>query len=266
MKKVFSKDFKKIHKPRKDSHKGQNGRLMIIAGSEMYHGASILPLKIASRIVDLVYFSSVPINNELVKMMKADLTDFIAIPRRKVDKYIEKVDCVLIGPGMGTGWRSKRLTKKLLVKYPKKKFVLDADSLKVIKPELLNENCIVTPHKREFEKLFGVKPTGDKIKKMSKKYGCVIVLKGKEDIICSPKECRENKTGNEGMTKGGTGDVLAGLISALACKNKLFTAACLGTFINGLAGDKLEKKVSHYYNAFDLAEEIPKTMKWLEDQ
>jgi NAD(P)H-hydrate epimerase len=266
MEKVSEKDFKKLHEPRKDSHKGKNGRLLIIAGSEVYHGASILPLKVASRIVDLVYFSSVPVNRELVKMMKADLTDFIAIPRRKIEKYLKKVDCVLIGPGVGLGWRTKRLTRRLLKKYPYRKFVIDADALKVIKPESLNKNCIVTPHKREFEQLFGVKTTEDNVEKMSKKYNCVIVLKGTKDIICSPQECKENKTGNEGMTKGGTGDVLAGLISALACKNELFTAACVGTFVNGLAGDRLEKKVSHYYNAFDLAEEIPKTMKWLEDQ
>jgi NAD(P)H-hydrate epimerase len=66
------------------------------------------------------------------------------------------------------------------------------------------------------------------------------------------------------MTKGGTGDVLAGLIAALACKNDLFLAACAGTFLNGLAGDRLFKKVSYYYSASDLISEIPKAIKWSE--
>ncbi len=266
MRKVSPKDFKKLYKPPKDSHKGENGRLLIIAGSEMYHGASILPLKVASRIVDLVYFSSIPRNNEIVNRMKSDLTDFITIPRIKLWKYIEKVDCILIGPGMGKGWRTRRITRKTLKKYPKKKKVLDADSLKVIKPELLNKNCIITPHLKEFEILFKLKPNEKNAKKMAKKYGCVIILKGVEDLICSSEKCKINTTGNEGMTKGGTGDVLAGLISALACKNDLFLAACVGSFINGKAGDRLKKEVSNYYSAFDIAEEIPKTMKWLEYQ
>jgi len=67
------------------------------------------------------------------------------------------------------------------------------------------------------------------------------------------------------MTKGGTGDVLAGLITALAAKNDLYLAASAGVFINGLAGDRLSKKVSHYYNASNLIHEIPRALKWCED-
>jgi len=265
MEKISIKDFKKLYVPPKDSHKGQNGRLMIIAGSEMYHGASILPLKVASRIVDLVYFSSVHENNEIVQKMKSELPDFIVLPRKKIWEFIDKMDCVMIGPGLGENRKTKKLTEKLLKKYPDKKFLLDADSLKIINPKFLTKNCIITPHKKEFEKIFGVSASKKNVPIMSKKYGCIIVLKGSEDMVCSPEYCRINNTGNQGMSKGGTGDVLSGLISALACKNDLFLSACAGVFINGLSGDRLKKKVSYYYNVSNLAEEIPKTMKWLED-
>jgi NAD(P)H-hydrate epimerase len=93
-------------------------------------------------------------------------------------------------------------------------------------------------------------------KAMSKKYGCIIVLKGREDVICSKENCYINKTGNAGMTKGGTGDVLAGLIGGLAAKNDLLFAACAGTYLCGAAGDRLLKKRGYFYNASDLLEEI----------
>jgi len=266
MEEVSIADFKRLWKPDEDSHKAENGRLLIIAGSELYHGASILPLKVASRIVDLVYFFSVPENNEIVKEMKSDLPDFIVVPRDRVMDFMGKVDCVLIGPGLPDNEDTQKLTEELLKNYPDKKFVLDAGSLSAIDPEILTENCIVTPHKGEFEKLFGVEPSEEIMEMMCEKYGCVIVLKGPEDLICSKETCKINKTGNVGMTKGGTGDVLSGLIAALACKNDLVLAVCVGNFVNGLAGDRLKERLSRYYNASDLVEEIPKTMKWLEEQ
>ena len=113
--------------------------------------------------------------------------------------------------------------------------------------------------------LKGSKATKQAIKKMAKKYGCIIVVKGKEDYVASDTQFKINKTGNVGMTKGGTGDVLAGLIASFACQNDLFISATAGVFINGLAGDRLKKKVSSYYNASDLIKEIPKTIKFCED-
>jgi hypothetical protein len=95
----------------------------------------------------------------------------------------------------------------------------------------------------------------------AKRHNCIILLKGKEDIVCSPQECCLVKGGNAGMTKGGTGDVLAGLVAALACKNDPFLAAAAGSYINKAAGDALFEKVGYYFNASDLIEEIPKIMK-----
>jgi len=255
-------EVKVLHRPEPRSHKGDNGKVLIVGGSTQFHGAPILAGETASKTSDLVYFSSTAENNEIIKKMKAKLPDFIITPRKDIDKIAKKVDVILIGPGLGITEESRVLTNKLLKKFKTKKIVLDADALKVVDKKLLNKNCIVTPHKQEFKQLFGIFGSEQTVKKMAKKYKCIIVLKGATDFIASENEFKINKTGNASMTKGGTGDVLAGLIAGLAATNELFLAATAGAFINGLAGDRLDKRVSHYYNASDLVEEIPKTIKW----
>lgn len=264
-KKTGPGEVQALYKPPPDSHKGENGKLMVIGGSRLFHGPTFLALKTASRIVDWVFYSSVPENNELVRKLKLKMAEVTVVPRERLDEFIKKVDCVLIGSGMEATKDTKILTEKLLKKYKAKKFALDADALKVVNPKLLNKNCVVTPHAKEFGMLFGIKATDVNIKKMAKRYGCVVLLKGKIDVIASPDEIKFNYTGNQGMTKGGTGDVLAGLTAAFACKNDLFLAASAAAFVNGLAGDRLKKKVSYYFNASDLVGEIPKTIKWCEE-
>ena len=258
-------EVKSLYKPTEKSHKGDNGELLIIGGSKMFHGAPLLAAKIASKIVDLVYFSSILENNELIKKIKSRLCEFITVPRDEVVNFVKKVDTVLIGSGMGISEETRTITNQLLKRFKNKRFVLDADALKVVDKKLLNKNCIITPHREEFKSLFGLAASKKAVFKMARKYKCIIVLKGARDYLSDGNELKANTTGNAGMTKGGTGDVLAGLIAALACKNDLFLAASAGVFINGLAGDRLKKKVSYYYNASDLINEIPKTIKWCED-
>lgn len=107
---------------------------------------------------------------------------------------------------------------------------------------------------------------------MAKKYNCTIVLKGPTDIVCGldngerppTLKLRRVEGGNAGMTKGGTGDVLAGLIASLYCKNNdPFLTASAGSYINKKAGENLFKRVGYYFNASDLADEIPIVMKSL---
>ncbi|HEX7456621.1 MAG TPA: NAD(P)H-hydrate dehydratase [Candidatus Nanoarchaeia archaeon] len=261
--KIDSSIVKDLYKPPKGSHKGQNGVALIVGGSKRFHGAPLFAAKIASKIVDLVYFSSVPENNELIKKMKSELCDFIAVPRGEALDVADKTDAILIGPGLGVSDKTKSLINNLLKKFPNKKFVLDSDAFAGLDKHLLGKNCVVTPHKKEFKEFFGLDASKKAALEMAKKYGFTIVLKGVEDYISNGEELRVNTTGNAGMTKGGTGDVLAGLIAALACKNDLFLAACVGVFINGLSGDRLKEKVSYYFNASDLVNEIPKTIKHL---
>jgi NAD(P)H-hydrate epimerase len=115
--KIGPGDVKALYKPPADSHRGQNGQLMTIAGSKRYHGAPLLATQMASKIVDLVFFSSVPENNELVRKMKSKLREFIIVPREEVEKFIKRCDAILIGPGMGESRETSGLTNRLLRKY-----------------------------------------------------------------------------------------------------------------------------------------------------
>lgn len=257
-------EVKSLYKPGSDSHKGQNGQLFMIAGSESYHGALVYAAKTASKSVDLIFIYSSPDNLKIIQKIKEDLAEFVPVTEENFAKYMQRSDCVLMGPGLGVSNGVKRRLENTIKAYPNKKYLLDADALKLLKPNILDQNFVVTPHGDEFKQFFGVEASKDSTKEMAKKYGCTIVLKGNVDYICGPIECKENQTGNAGMTKGATGDVLAGLIAALMTKNDNFLAACAGTFLNGLAGDRLKEKVSFWYSASDLVNEIPKARKWCE--
>lgn len=288
--------LKKIYLPAADSHKGQNGRLLITGGSKLFHAASLWALQVASRIVDLVHYSSVPEDNKLVAKLKKEFRNGIVIPRSEIENYIEEDDCILIGPGMvrsdaaeiqsrfnrdkiqnlteleqisDEGIQTYVLTKYLLEKYNYKKWVIDAGALQMMEPEWTPPGAILTPHTREFMTIYlksGLpkeKPTEEKIRLFSQKYNCLILLKGEKDQVVYKDRMIVIPGGNAGMTKGGTGDVLAGLAAALYCKNDAWTSAVAASYINKKAGDELFKKMSFWFNASDLADQIPLTMKRL---
>ncbi len=274
-------DLKKLYKPPSGSHKGQNGKLLIIGGSKLFHASSLWSLKVASRIVDMVFYSSVPENNLIVQKTKEEFRDGIIVKREQIDSYINEADCVLIGPGLprkeglqkGEG-DTKTLTERLLKEYSKKRWVIDGGGLQVMDLEFIPESAILTPHGGEFESLKSkfrnqnskVKFKSKKLEQIaefSKEYNCVALVKGEEDIVCSPSSCVKIQGGNAGMTKGGTGDVLAGFVAALYCKNDAFLSACAGSYINKKAGESLYERVGYYFNTSDLVDEIPKVMKEL---
>lgn len=252
-------DLKKLYAAPAGSHKGQNGRLLVIGGSHLFHAASLWSLTVASRIVDLVHYSSVPENNESVQKAKEEFKNGIVVPRKDVESYIEEDDCILIGPGMTRDNETETLTNTLLRKYPKKQWIIDAGAIQMMDVSLIPKNAILTPHHGEYAQLFG----DQDVAAAAKKHRCIVLLKGGRDIASNGKETRVIEGGNAGMTKGGTGDVLAGLIAALACKNDPFLATIAGSFINKKAGDALYEKVGPYFNATDLAGEIPHVMKML---
>lgn len=279
-------DLKKIYIPPPNSHKGQNGKVLVIGGSHLFHSSSFWALEIASKIADMVFYSSIPLNNEIVKKLKKKFVNGIIVPREKLSDYIAEADCVLIGPGLPRpdGQEigdddTKILTEKLLGKFPNKKWVIDGGSLQVIEPKLIPKGAIITPHRKEFETLFrnvilseAKNPQDpspgtvqhlaqDDIARMAMKYNCIILLKGPVDVVCDSFRCLQIPGGNAGMTKGGTGDVLAGLLAALYAKNDAFLSAATASFINKKAGESLFEKVGLYFNASDLVNEIPGIMK-----
>lgn len=308
--------------PQQGSHKGQNGKLLIIGGSSLFHAASKWSLDIASKFVDMVFYSSVPENNELITEAKQSFWNGIVVNRDVVEDYVEEADCILIGPGMTRTDDTAEITNHLLEKYADKKWVVDAGALQMVDPNLLNENCIITPHKLELQKIYRkrVLQLSTKLKNGSYEgnfegevystsenwndkplwfedqiiyylnnyknlnedaqrnfknkflhaakilHGATIVAKGDIDFILSwNKNYNDSEMivitgGNPGMTKGGTGDVLAGLVAALYCTHDAKTAAVVASYVNKAAGDALYEKVGPYFNASDLVEEIPGVM------
>jgi len=271
----------KLTRPKSDSHKGQNGRLLIIGGSKLFHAASLWSLTVASRIVDLVHYCSVEENNKIVFELKKEFRNGIVISRNDVDDYIKEDDVILIGPGMTRDEETKILTDRLLQKYSEKQWVIDAGALQMMELSHIPKNAILTPHHQEFEILIGKNKelgracrqagirnneenkTAIAVQEFAKEHECIVLLKGKEDVASNGKETKIVEGGNVGMTKGGTGDVLAGLIAAFSCTNDPWTATLAGSFINKKAGDELFKTVGPFFNATDLANQIPMTIKKL---
>ena len=271
MEQVTVEDIKKITVPSHASHKGQNGRMLLIGGSHLFHAASLWSLTVASRIVDLVHYCSVPENNEIVAQAKEEFRNGIVVKRVDVTDYITEDNCILIGPGMTRDKETEALTNTLLANYKQKQWVIDAGALQMMDLIRIPPGAILTPHHQEFQLLWDkmgdkrqVTSDEEKVKQFAQTYHCIVLLKGERDIACDADgNCRVIEGGNGGMTKGGTGDVLAGLIAALACTNDPLLATIAGSFINKKAGDALFQKVGPYFNSTDLANQIPVTMKEL---
>lgn len=248
-----------------DSHKGENGKVLVIGGSEEYVGAPALTGLAALRAgADLVYVACPEKVAYTINALSPDLItiklsgDTLGVRHTvKIMNFIENVDVVAIGPGLGTSAGTQEAVKKLCSNIKKPK-VIDADALKAIKK--IPPNSVITPHRGEFETMFGVKPARDEIMKRADKDK-IILLKGPTDFICNGSEIRENHTGNAGMTVGGTGDILTGIVAGLiAQKVPLFDAAFLGAQINGEAGDILREQMGYCFVASDLLSVIPRVI------
>ena len=175
-----------------------------------------------------------------------------------ISELIDRVDSILIGSGAGLSSQTGELFNKIVTSTDKK-IVIDADALKLVdKQNIIDSNTLVTPHTREFKEFFGCDLPDkryDKIKlleKLSKEYNTVILLKGVVDIVVSPDDYKLNSTGNQGMTVGGTGDLLAGLCVGISTRNTLYESAYISAFILGNAGDKLVEEYGFNYTSSDL--------------
>lgn len=276
---VFNEqELKNLYKPATNSSGEDNGQVTIIGGSELFHGAPIFALKVASRMNDMVFFSSPETSvGEVANLIKSKLMSFIWVPWEDTESYVEKSDAVLIGPGFmrfdsekqteeerdnsehKNGKRSREITEKFLKKFLHKKWVIDAGSLQVMEKEWIPKGAIITPNKKEFGILFG----NTDPEAAARSYNCIIVLKGPETQVVSPNEKIIITGGNPGLTKGGTGDVLAGITVSLLAKNDPLLSACAASFIEKKAADELFKKVGTNYNADDLADQIPEIFNML---
>jgi NAD(P)H-hydrate epimerase len=185
--------------------------------------------------------------------------------------YIEIANAVVLGPGLGLHVETREAVKAVVeaVEMAGKPLLLDADGLKAFSEfkRKLNVPLVLTPHAGEYAILTGkklsenLKERVSEVQRTAAELGAVILLKGPVDIICDEKRFKLNFTGNPGMTVGGTGDVLSGIVGAfLAQQVDPFEAAVAGAFVNGAAGDFVFEEKGYHMVSTDLLEWIPKVL------
>jgi ADP-dependent NAD(P)H-hydrate dehydratase len=270
---------KKFISPRKSSsRKGDNGIVLVVGGSYIYHGAPILASIAALRCgTDLVYTCVPKIN---VAPTRAISPNLIVIPlvdqkltRGAVNKLIgalpRNLDSATIGMGLAIQDRNSLLLLVESLLNRDVRLSLDASALvSEVLPLLKNKNVVVTPHAGEFKRLFGESPPNSKtqriklVEKNAKEYGITVLLKGATDIISNGSITYLYEKKTPAMTVGGTGDVLSGLVAGMLSKSRnTLESAAVATFINGLAGKSTQKKLGLHMTSMDLLDELPYVMK-----
>ncbi len=235
---------------KKFTHKGTYGHALLIAGSYGMMGAAILSARAAIRSgVGLLTVHTPRLGVEIMQtsvpeaLLSIDESDIIFTEPTSLEKY----SSVGVGPGINKKSNTKEALLALLnhVSVP---IVIDADGLNILSEidnwlEVLPKNSILTPHPKEFERLFGSFDDSYSRMLFQQKFSidnkCVIILKGANSCVTTPDgEIWFNTTGNAGMATGGSGDVLTGIILGLLAQfYSVKEAALLGVYLHGLAGD-----------------------------
>src|SRR2546426_9594936 len=263
--------------PSPASHKGQNGRLLVVGGGP-FTGAPAFVGLAAYRIgVDVVHVATPSIAFEPVASASPNLIVH-PLPGARVLKtdvgpimeIASGMDAAVIGPGLGASDATKDAIRAL-VRSLNLPMVLDADALTAAGEDLTclaGKRGVVTPHHKEFEVLSGTTLPAelpakiDAAKAFAKRTGFTVLLKGSPDVITDGVSHRKNKVHNLGMTVGGTGDSLAGICGGLLSKRVApFIAARMAAFANGYAGNLAFEERSYGMMTTDLIEKIPRVLK-----
>lgn len=268
-------------RPSLKSHKGENGKLLIIGGGP-YSGAPSLSALAALRTgVDLVYIASPKKVSSIIASYSPNLIikpllseEYITSKDIEVIRnYIKLVDAVIVGPGAGRAEETLDALTNIVrdIVDIDKPLVIDADAIKAVGRKLSiieNSKTVITPHIGEFTQLTGIKLSEDiderkkVITNWASKLGVSIYLKGHIDILSNGRITRYNRIHNVSMTVGGTGDVLAGIIGALLSKGlKPIYAMRAAAFLNGEAGNNVFQEKSYGLLPTDIIEEIPNVLK-----
>src|SRR5579871_3887695 len=254
--KIFVQSFLKSRN--KFSHKGNFGHALLLVGSYGKIGAAVLAANACLRSGVGLLTAHVPkCGYEIMQisvpeaMINVDDEENI---NTNISEDISKYDAIGVGPGIGTDYKTATLIDRIL-RQNKIPMVIDADALNIISADAkllaaLPPYSIITPHPKEFERLFGASENDFERVKLaimkSVQLQCIIILKGHYTFIATPSgKGYFNSTGNAGMAKGGSGDALTGIITSfLAQHYSPENAAILGVYIHGLAGDLAAKKRS----------------------
>lgn len=251
-----------------DSHKGDHGRIFVIGGGP-YTGAPALAAQAALRTgADLAY---VAVPETVASTVQGYAEDLIVEPYQgdqltseRIDTLLETAthrDVVVIGPGLGTAEETSSAVRAFLDQYDGKA-VIDADALSLVPTIETDATLVCTPHTCEFREMGGSLPEDlqereETLEDFASELGHVVLLKGRYDVISNGEETRINRTGNAGMTVGGTGDVLAGAVGALLATQNPFDAAAIGAYLTGRAGDKVFEEQGNGLLASDLLAHLP---------
>jgi NAD(P)H-hydrate epimerase len=272
-------DAVRVRRP-PEAHKGQFGRLLVIGGSETFSGAPSLVALAAYRTgTDLVFVAAPEKTAQVISAFSPNLISIklpgecLAVAHiRMLREHIEKATAVVVGPGLGQSTKTVSAVRRVLpiIRELRKPLLLDADALRclgVVKKKAFDDSTVLTPHAGEFQAISGKTPPKDlkvrssEVKAFAAKSGAVTLLKGATDVISDGEHVRLNDTGNPGMTVGGTGDVLSGIVAGLISQGvNTFRAAVAGAFINGAAGDLAEERLGYHLTPTDLLEYIPKVL------
>lgn len=264
---------------RAEAHKGDFGRVFVIAGSRGMSGAAILCGSAALR--GGAGLVTVACPQSVWPIIAAANPCFMTFPLPEsehglsplavewLSTFPPKADAVVIGPGLGTN-QAVETVVNVIAKSAKIPVVLDADALNMVDvPASLSTHDgprVLTPHPGEFARLLHltiaeVQSRREELSiEFAQKFGVVVVLKGHGTIVCDGARLYRNTTGNPGMATGGSGDVLAGLIGALLGQGlEPFAAAQLGVFLHGRAGDLARVHFGEVsLTAMDLLDYLPK--------
>ena len=263
-----------VPRPR-DMHKGDAGKVLVIAGSKGMAGAACLCAKAALRTGSGLVQTAV--TDEILNTVQCVVPEATCVERSVAfDSY----DAIAFGPGLGVSEEGKDLLLKVLNEY-EGPLVIDADGLNIIARYALTEEVrntkakvVITPHVGEAKRLLGRldTPMGEETREemvlsLAEKFNCTAVLKGNMSLVASGKKVMINATGNPGMATGGSGDVLTGIIASLLGQGiDVVSAAGIGTFLHGMAGDIMAAKLGEYgLISSDLLEGIALAMKMVSE-
>jgi ADP-dependent NAD(P)H-hydrate dehydratase / NAD(P)H-hydrate epimerase len=273
---VTRKDAARIIRPRKKfDHKGTFGHALIIAGSYGKIGAAVLASRAVLRSGAGLLSVHVPACGYSIlqtalpeAMVSTDAHEHFFTKAPALEKY----STIGIGPGIGQEPATVKALAEVLENF-RKPVVIDADGLNILGAnpalmKLIPENSVLTPHPKEFERLVGKWENDfirlEKQKHLAAQLKCVIALKGAYSSIATPEgKVYFNSTGNPGMAKGGSGDVLTGILTALLAQGySAEETAILGVYLHGLAGDiGSQEKGTYALIATDLVEFLPQSFK-----
>lgn len=250
-------------KRRKDAHKGNFGKILLLCGSKGYTGAAALAAMGALRVGAGLVYLGVP---ECIYTIEATkLSEAIVFPLpdengmlsvdaiAKIDALLLQMDCVLFGCGSGQSEDTLAVISHILKNYSGP-VVLDADGINLIsrhKDILCGRTgaTVLTPHEGEFKRISDTLYKGrvQAATDLAKELGIIVLLKGMESVITDGENCYVNLTGNPGMAVGGSGDVLAGMIAGLIGQNfDPFRGTAVAAWLHGKAGDLCAKKLGQY--------------------